>query len=218
MKTIRHYLLLNAALLGFLTCQSAMAQDVKPDDSRYSVVILGDTHYDAPDPDLYHTGYTDPNPNREALHRREFIRNGKMWQGRSRKLVERASRLVGEDTKMVLQMGDLIQGDTPDSATHTRFLDDAMNLFKTDMAPNLPFVTVAGNHDLRGNDDAVATRAYTAYMPARLSKELGRLGTLSLYVNNALFYEPYLKGNNTSTLTQRNTGTFQFGAELSLNL
>lgn len=174
MKTIRHYLLLNAALLGFLTCQSAMAQDVKPDDSRYSVVILGDTHYDAPDPDLYHTGYTDPNPNREALHRREFIRNGKMWQGRSRKLVERASRLVGEDTKMVLQMGDLIQGDTPDSATHTRFLDDAMNLFKTDMAPNLPFVTVAGNHDLRGNDDAVATRAYTAYMPARLSKELGQ--------------------------------------------
>ena len=55
-------------------------------------------------------------------------------------------------------------------------------------------------------------------LAARLSKELGRLGTLSLYVNNALFYEPFLKGNNTNSLTQRNTGTFQFGAELSLNL
>ena len=55
-------------------------------------------------------------------------------------------------------------------------------------------------------------------LSARLSKELGRVGSLSLYVNNALFYEPYLKGNNVTTLTQRNTGTFQFGAELSLNL
>ena len=55
-------------------------------------------------------------------------------------------------------------------------------------------------------------------LSARLSKELGHVGTLSLYVNNALFYEPYLKGNNVTTLTQRNTGTFQFGAELSLNL
>lgn len=55
-------------------------------------------------------------------------------------------------------------------------------------------------------------------LSARLSKELGRVGSLSLYVNNALFYEPFLKGNNTTTLTQRNTGTFQFGAELSLNL
>ena len=55
-------------------------------------------------------------------------------------------------------------------------------------------------------------------LSARLSKELGHIGTLSLYVNNALFYEPYLKGNNVTTLTQRNTGTFQFGAELSLSL
>ena len=44
------------------------------------------------------------------------------------------------------------------------------------------------------------------------------MGGLSLYVNNALFYEPFLQGNNTTTLTQRNTGTFQFGAELYLNL
>lgn len=52
----------------------------------------------------------------------------------------------------------------------------------------------------------------------RLTKELGRIGGLSIYVNNALYYEPYLKNNLTTTLTQRNTGTFSFGAELSLNL
>ncbi|MBO4670984.1 MAG: metallophosphoesterase [Bacteroidales bacterium] len=169
------YRILLSCLLGlFVLMPQARAQDEKPADASYSVVILGDTHYDAPDPDLYHTGYTDPNPKREALHRREFVRNGKMWQGRSRQLVERASRLVGADTKMVLQMGDLIQGDTPDSATHVRFLDDAMNLFKSDVAPDLPFVTVPGNHDLRGNDDNVATKAYTSYMPVRMSRELGQ--------------------------------------------
>ncbi|MCH5173106.1 MAG: metallophosphoesterase [Bacteroidales bacterium] len=139
----------------------------------YSVVILGDTHYDSADPELYHAGYTDPNPQREALHRKEFVRNGQMWDGRCKELVKRAACLVDDDTAFVLQTGDLIQGDTADAATHTRFLEDAMNLFKTDLAPDLPFVTVAGNHDLRGNDDAVVSKAYADYMPARLSRELG---------------------------------------------
>lgn len=53
---------------------------------------------------------------------------------------------------------------------------------------------------------------------ARITKELGKIGGLSFYVNNALYYEPYLHGNSrTSTLTQYNTG-FSFGAELYFNL
>lgn len=55
-------------------------------------------------------------------------------------------------------------------------------------------------------------------MMARLTKQLGRFGGLSFYVNNSLYYEPYLKGNNTSTLSQRNTSSFGFGAELFVNL
>lgn len=55
-------------------------------------------------------------------------------------------------------------------------------------------------------------------MSARLTKQLGRFGGLSVYVNNCLFYEPYLKGNNTTTLSQRNTNNFSFGAELYFNL
>jgi hypothetical protein len=54
-------------------------------------------------------------------------------------------------------------------------------------------------------------------LQARLTKELGTVGGLSFYVNNALYYEPFMTGNKTSTLTQRNTG-FSFGAELYLNL
>ncbi len=157
-----------ASLLGRAT--EAFARD----ESSYSAVILGDTHYDAPDPEKYHAGYTDPNPTREANHRKEFVRNADMWDVRCPALVNRAARLVDDDTRFVLQMGDLIQGDTATAAAHTAFLADTFDLLKQGVAPNLPFVTVAGNHDLRGNDDAVAKKAYADYMPARLSKELGK--------------------------------------------
>ena len=157
-----------ASLLGRAT--EAFAAD----RGKYSVVILGDTHYDAPDPDKYHADYTDPNPTREANHRKEFVRNADMWDVRCPALVNRAARLVDDDTRFVLQMGDLIQGDTATAAAHTAFLADTFDLLKQGVAPNLPFVTVAGNHDLRGNDDAVAKKAYADYKPARLSKELGK--------------------------------------------
>jgi len=142
--------------------------------AEYSAVILGDTHYDNADPEYYHAGYTDPKPTREAAHREEFVRNGKMWQERCPRLVKRASALVDDNTRYVLQVGDLIQGDTSDSLTHVRFLGDAVNLLKAGVAPGLPFVTTPGNHDLRGNDDALCRRAYKAYMPGRMSKELGQ--------------------------------------------
>ena len=158
----------SASLLGRAT--EAFAAD----RGKYSVVILGDTHYDAPDPDKYHADYTDPNPTREANHRKEFVRNADMWEVRCPALVNRAARLVDDDTRFVLQMGDLIQGDTATAAAHTAFLADTFDLLKQGVAPNLPFVTVAGNHDVRGNDDAVAKKAYADYMPARLSKELGK--------------------------------------------
>ena len=157
-----------ASLLGRAT--KAFAAD----DGSYSAVILGDTHYDAPDPEKYHAGYTDPNPTREANHRKEFVRNADMWEARCPALVKRAAALVDGDTRFVLQMGDLIQGDTATAAVHAAFLADTFDLLKQGVAPGLPFVTVAGNHDLRGNDDAVAKKAYADYMPARLSKELGK--------------------------------------------
>lgn len=164
-----------AGLAGLaLPGELGFAMGPKTTDRKYSVVILGDTHYDALDPELYHAGYSIPDKTREANHRKEFVRNGQMWAGRSRDLVKRAACLVDEDTRYVFQMGDLIQGDTADAETHKRYLDDALNLFKKDVAPDLPFVTVAGNHDLRGNDDDVCTQAYTEYMTVRMSRELGQ--------------------------------------------
>ena len=70
----------------------------------------------------------------------------------------------------------------------------------------------------KSNDNEPNKTPITWNTSARLTKELGRMGGLSVYVNNALFYEPFLQGNKTTTLSQRNTGTFSFGAELYLNL
>lgn len=158
--------------LGLALPWQALARSGR--DHSYSVVILGDTHFDDMDSLKYHAGYTLENKKREAAHRKEFLRNGLMWNKRCPELVKRAACLVDDNTRFILQMGDLIQGDTADAATHRRFLADAMDLFKRELAPELPFVTVAGNHDLRGNDDAVATQAYLDYMPARMSEELGK--------------------------------------------
>ncbi len=69
---------------------------------------------------------------------------------------------------------------------------------------------------LKYTDNEPTENPITWNLSARLTKELGTTGALSLYVDNCLFYEPYLKGNKTSTLSQRNTGKFAFGAELSL--
>lgn len=67
-------------------------------------------------------------------------------------------------------------------------------------------------------DNNPSKNPVTWNLNARLTKELGRFGQLSFYVNNCLYYEPYLKGNNTRTLSQRNTSTFNFGAELDIKL
>ena len=145
----------------------------KPSDKTYSVVLLGDTHYDTAPDCVYHSGYSDPNPSREAAHRKEFVRNAEMWAERCPSLVRRASRLVREDTRLCLQMGDLIQGDTGSETDHLRFLRDAYCYLKASLGC-LPLVTVAGNHDLRAADDSFAVRAYSKFIKERLSPEIGK--------------------------------------------
>lgn len=167
----------SAAGLAFadrLMLASAKSKKKKVSDSSYSVIILGDTHFDTAPDAVYHTGYFDPNPTREANHRKEFGRNAEMWSDRLPRLVKRASSLIGDDTRFCLQLGDMIQGDTGSEADHTRFIRDAYCRLKVELCGALPLVTVAGNHDLRASDDAFATKAYTEYMTDRLSIELGK--------------------------------------------
>ena len=142
-------------------------------NGAYSVVILGDTHYDTAPDSVYHEGYSDPNPSRDANHRREFARNAEIWSGRSPRMVKRAACLVDDNTRLVYQTGDIIQGDTGSVDAHVRMLDDAYGYLKEAFG-DVPLVTVAGNHDMRAKSDAEAREAYLKYMPSRMAGELGK--------------------------------------------
>lgn len=139
-------------------------------DKSYSLILLGDTHFDADPPNIYHANYVDPNEGRAKIHRAEFARNGEMWKDRCPRLLKRAAGLIDKDTRMVLQMGDLVQGDCGNGEVHRQLLSDAMSRIKGEMQ-GLPLVTVVGNHDIRGTD---ALQTYHDFMPARMSEELGK--------------------------------------------
>ena len=93
-----------------------------------------------------------------------------------------------------------------------------------DMQGNYYATAPAVNHiklsdmTIKASDAVPVKTPITWNLSGRLTKELGKLGGLSLYVNNLIYYEPYLKGNTTSTLVQRNTGSFSYGVELYFNL
>lgn len=141
----------------------------KTKNGEYSIVILGDTHFDTEPASVYHSHYNEPVEWLNRVQRAEFARNGEMWRERCPRMVARATRLVTKDTRMVFQMGDLVQGDCGNGDVHRKMLDDVMNYFKGEFH-GLPFVTVEGNHDFRGVD---AEAVYHDYMPKRMSQELG---------------------------------------------
>ena len=139
--------------------------------TTYSVAILGDTHYDAEPESIYHSHYGESNKLAKVQHT-EFRRNGEMWRGRCRDLVAASARLAREmPTDFVLQTGDLVQGDCDDVPTHLRMLGDCIGVMRANYPTGLPFLTVAGNHDLRGKG---ARSAYFAFAERHLAKELGK--------------------------------------------
>lgn len=156
--------------MGFGLAPGLSASGISRTGSRYSAVILGDTHYDVDPADVYHSFYDQPDERLNRIQRSEFARNGEMWKDRCPRLVKRASLLPDARTRFVLQMGDLIQGDCGNPEVHRKMLDDSVEMLKS-YFPDLPFVTVVGNHDVRGTG---ADSAYKEYMMPKMSGELGK--------------------------------------------
>ena len=139
-------------------------------EKSYSLILLGDTHYDVDPSTVYHADYLENKDKINKAHLSEFARNGEMWKDRCPRLLRRANQLIGKDTRMVLQMGDLVQGDCGNGEVHRKMLSDALDRMKGELN-GLPFVTVVGNHDIRGVD---AKHVYHQFMPGRMSQELGK--------------------------------------------
>ena len=138
--------------------------------AAYGVAILGDTHFDAAPESLYHSHYDESNRYAKVQHE-EFRRNGEMWASRCRELLAASGRLAADrPTDFVLQLGDLIQGDCDDVATHQRMMDDCIRLFRAAYPQGLPFLTVLGNHDIRGKG---ARKAYLDFAEPYMTRELG---------------------------------------------
>ena len=137
---------------------------------EYNVIILGDTHFDTEPASVYHSDYYEKEEWLNRVQRAEFARNGEMWRERCPRMMDRAARLVDKDTRMYFQMGDLIQGDCGNPEVHRKMLENVLDSFKGTLG-GLPFVTVVGNHDIRG---MLAEEAYHEYMPERMSHELGK--------------------------------------------
>ena len=137
--------------------------------SAYSVAVLGDTHFDGESPDVYHARCNKASKER---HSKEFKRNGEMWRKRMPALLAASGDLAREKpTRFALQLGDMVQGDCDDPATHVKMLEDALNTFRAAYPKGLPFLTVMGNHDKRGNG---AKEAYLGFIEPYLSDQLGR--------------------------------------------
>ena len=90
--------------------------------NNYNMVILGDTHFDTEPASVYHSNYNEKVEWLNRVQRAEFARNGEMWRERCPRMVKRAACLVDDNTRMVLQMGDLIQGDCGKGEVHRKML------------------------------------------------------------------------------------------------
>lgn len=141
------------------------------DGGTYSVALLGDTHFDSTDTKKYHAEYlTDTSKARYELHLKEHVRNAAMWADRMPRLVKASGACVRPDTAFALQMGDLVQGDCANPVIHKQMLSDMIAIAKGAYG-ELPFVTVVGNHDIRGTG---ALAAYDEMMPRVMAAELKR--------------------------------------------
>ena len=158
-----------AAGVGWLSgCRSLNPAN---DSGSYSVALLGDTHFDSTDTKKYHAEYlTDTSKARYELHLKEHVRNADMWADRMPRLLKASGACVRSDTAFALQLGDLVQGDCANPAIHKQMLADMLGLAKGTYH-DLPFVTVVGNHDIRGTG---ALAAYDEMMPRVMAAELKR--------------------------------------------
>ena len=132
----RSFLLLSSAgLLDFVVGSSLSTLKAKEQgfNGKYSIVMLGDTHFDTEPASVYHSHYNEKVEWLNRVQRAEFARNGEMWRERCPRLLRRAADLIDKETRMVFQMGDLIQGDCGKGEVHHHMLEDLMNHFKKEL-------------------------------------------------------------------------------------
>ena len=170
-KTRRDFLMGAGALA---LCPWSLPCIAGSEGRSYSVPILGDIHFDSSDTKTYHADYTrSTSESRYKAHCAEHVRNARMWKERMPRLVRASAGCVRQDAAFALQMGDLVQGDCGNAATHERMLNDAFAFVKSAYGGKLPLVVVAGNHDIRGDlEEDGARMSLEKWLPRTMAREL----------------------------------------------
>ena len=133
---------------GTLAAVGAGCASTRAADTKYSVLVLGDVHFDAPEIGVYHAHYKPTKGKALEVFPLRMKREHDQWSGLMQRLAAAARRDIRSDTKFVLQLGDLIQGNCAKADVHAKMLEDGFAYFKKTVSPDLPFVPVVGNHDV----------------------------------------------------------------------
>ena len=195
MRLTRRGFLKGAAAGGAMFALPRLAR-AQGSGSSYSVAVLGDTHFDqALEPEFiasydlttdvsvddmarytaqstYHANWSNTESGAQT-HFSEFLRNGDMWRERCPRLVAASAALAAsKPTRFLLQVGDLVQGDCGKAAVHKQMLRDAVAAIRGGFPSGIPFLTVLGNHDVRGTG---ARNAYLNFAQSFMSTEITNL-------------------------------------------
>ncbi len=143
----------------------------------YSVLVLGDVHFDAPEVGVYHSHYKPKGKKAIEIFPLRMKREHDQWSGLMQRLAAAARKDIRPDTRFVLQQGDLIQGNCAKADVHARMLEDAFAYFKKTIAPDMPFLPVVGNHDVDASswlDKKPAKDVFCETMFPKWTRELGQ--------------------------------------------
>ncbi|MBQ9336922.1 MAG: metallophosphoesterase [Lentisphaeria bacterium] len=111
-------------------------------EETYRVLLLGDLHYNRP-------GGQGREPETDSQKRWKKL-SLTMWADRSGALLEDAARRISAgNVPLVLQTGDLIQGDCDTPERQSAMFRDAIGTVKRYIGEDRRFLPVVGNHDLR---------------------------------------------------------------------
>ncbi len=147
-------------ILAFLLATAAALLSA----ADYELILLGDLHFDSPE---YRSGAA-----LQPFQQRETARNAGIWKKNVPEELKAAGSKVSPETKYVIQLGDVIQGDSVSDAEHVKMLHDVLAIIHPYFG-TVPLLFAKGNHDVRSLDMTTGRgAAYDSVMLPYLKKEL----------------------------------------------